>query len=327
MDVHFFISFAKFFLVLFGPPLAAKWVSRRFPSAKLGSRIVVFSWFLSILLSLVPVFLISWAGVEALGDAPIRGKAFNSSCSALVDQAADRHGLDRRLLAAVVEVESDCDPNALSDAGAKGYAQLMPVISEACGLEDAYDPAGNLDCGAWFLAHLVNKYDTRDLALAAYHAGEPAVDACDCVPGNWYYVEAVMVAYDRLATPAAGLVVSHPYGSHTWRVIGNGYHGGGEWPGRDLSAGECGVPVFAPIVGTVDKKGVDYLGNTYMVIRQGTVEVMLMHGDYTVNVGDSVTFSTRVGWDASNGFSSGCHTHLAIHISGRAVDPLPFIQE
>jgi hypothetical protein len=94
----------------------------------------------------------------------------------LAAAAARRHGLDPDLVMAVVSVESSFRPQAVSPKGAQGLMQLMPKTAEALGVEDALDPAQNLDGGARHLGQLLTVYGgdlTR--ALAAYNAGEGAV--------------------------------------------------------------------------------------------------------------------------------------------------------
>jgi len=91
--------------------------------------------------------------------------------------AADRHGLDRALLAAVVEVESGFQPKAVSPKGARGLMQLMPATAKRFGVTDPFDPEQSLDGGAQYLHWLLQRFQGRtDLALAAYNAGEGAVD-------------------------------------------------------------------------------------------------------------------------------------------------------
>jgi soluble lytic murein transglycosylase-like protein len=94
----------------------------------------------------------------------------------LAAAAARRHGLEPGLVMAVVSVESGFRPEAVSPKGARGLMQLMPKTAEALGVEDAFDPAQNLDGGARHLGELLTAYGgdlTR--ALAAYNAGEGAV--------------------------------------------------------------------------------------------------------------------------------------------------------
>jgi soluble lytic murein transglycosylase-like protein len=96
---------------------------------------------------------------------------------------ARRHGLDPELVVAVVSVESAFRPEAVSPKGAQGLMQLMPKTAASLGVEDAFDPAQNLDGGARHLGQLLTVYG-GDLAraLAAYNAGEAAVHRHGGVP-------------------------------------------------------------------------------------------------------------------------------------------------
>jgi soluble lytic murein transglycosylase-like protein len=101
----------------------------------------------------------------------------------LIEAAAARHDLDPVLLRALVAQESDYDPGAVSEDGAIGLGQLMPVVAIWCGVKNRFHRVENIECSARHLRVLLTKYggDER-LALAAYNAGEPAVDKCRCVP-------------------------------------------------------------------------------------------------------------------------------------------------
>ena len=70
----------------------------------------------------------------------------------LVEDAANRHGLDPKLLHALVAVESSYQSRAVSPAGAAGLAQLMPGTAADLGVRDRFDPADNLNGGAAYLA-------------------------------------------------------------------------------------------------------------------------------------------------------------------------------
>jgi hypothetical protein len=95
---------------------------------------------------------------------------------ALAAKVALRHGLDPDLVLAVVGVESGFRPEAVSPKGAQGLMQLMPETATALGVQDAFDPAANLDAGVRHLGSLLTLYG-GDVAraLAAYNAGEGAV--------------------------------------------------------------------------------------------------------------------------------------------------------
>ena len=94
--------------------------------------------------------------------------------SDLIDAAAARHGVDVRLVRAVVQVESAYRANARSKKGAKGLMQLMPQTARQYSVNNPYDPASNLDAGVKHLKSLLERFELK-LALAAYNAGEAAV--------------------------------------------------------------------------------------------------------------------------------------------------------
>ena len=104
---------------------------------------------------------------------------------ALLRAAARRHGLSPLLLRAVTRVESDFDPRDLSDKGARGLMQVMPETGARFGVsaERLFEPAANIAAGSAYLAWLLDRYHgDLDLALAAYNAGEGAVDQHRGIP-------------------------------------------------------------------------------------------------------------------------------------------------
>ncbi|HKP17183.1 MAG TPA: lytic transglycosylase domain-containing protein [Gaiellaceae bacterium] len=93
--------------------------------------------------------------------------------------------LDPALLAAVIYQESKFKTDARSDRGAVGLMQLLPDTAEGIAartggstfrVSDLYDPEINVRYGAWYLRHLLDKYRSERLALAAYNAGQANVD-------------------------------------------------------------------------------------------------------------------------------------------------------
>ena len=114
---------------------------------------------------------------EAESSEPLAAVPFGD----LIDAAATRHGVDVRLVRAVVQVESAYRPNARSRKGAKGLMQLMPQTARQYAVTNPYDPASNLDAGVKHLKSLLERFELR-LALAAYNAGEAAVRRFGGIP-------------------------------------------------------------------------------------------------------------------------------------------------
>ncbi|MFW5731148.1 MAG: transglycosylase SLT domain-containing protein [Desulfonatronovibrionaceae bacterium] len=92
------------------------------------------------------------------------------------------HGIDPHLIRAMIEVESGADPMAVSPAGAEGLMQIMPVTQQELGLEAPFEPESNIEAGTRYLKHLMNRFESLPLALAAYNAGPSAVDRHRGIP-------------------------------------------------------------------------------------------------------------------------------------------------
>ena len=89
----------------------------------------------------------------------------------LVAKASERYGLDPRLIAAVIKVESNFENIAESGKGAQGLMQLMPGTQQVLGVIDPFDPEANVDAGSRYLRQQLDRFGRLDLALAAYNAG------------------------------------------------------------------------------------------------------------------------------------------------------------
>lgn len=100
----------------------------------------------------------------------------------LFRSAAQKYGVDARLLASVAKHESSFNPKAVSPAGAQGLMQLMPGTARGLGVDDPFDPAQAIDGAARMLRSLLREFGRTDLALAAYNAGPGAVRRYDGIP-------------------------------------------------------------------------------------------------------------------------------------------------
>jgi soluble lytic murein transglycosylase-like protein len=93
-----------------------------------------------------------------------------------IRQAAALYQIPEQLVRAVIKVESDYDPRAVSYAGARGLMQLMPDTAERLGVKDIHDPRENIFGGVRYLRVLANMFNgDLELTVAAYNAGEQAV--------------------------------------------------------------------------------------------------------------------------------------------------------
>lgn len=147
-----------------------------------------------------------------------------------IEQAAARHNVDPNLVRAVVKVESNFNPNAVSRKGAMGLMQLMPSTARQLKVQDPFNPEQNVDAGVRHLKQLLENYggDIK-LTLAAYNAGAGAVARSSGVP---HYAET----------------------QNYVRRITNLYYGG-----ATFSTSE---PVREPVRVQRDARGVLYISNT-----------------------------------------------------------------
>lgn len=117
----------------------------------------------------------------------------------MISQISRKHGVDEKLVKALIQQESGFNPKAKSHCGAMGLMQLMPGTAKTLGVTDAFNPVQNVDGGVRHLKWLLSKYNGNTiLALAAYNAGSGAVDKYDGVPPypeTQNYVKKILANY------------------------------------------------------------------------------------------------------------------------------------
>jgi Transglycosylase SLT domain len=124
------------------------------------------------------------AALQALASSPSAKKRqlTPDGLRALVMRIAAKFGVPARLADALVTVESDYDPRAVSSKGAMGLMQIMPAVASLYGVDDPFDPVENLEAGMRHLRSLLDRFADRRVALAAYNAGEAAVSRYGGIP-------------------------------------------------------------------------------------------------------------------------------------------------
>ena len=112
-----------------------------------------------------------------------RKPLFSTPYDTVIAAESKRYGVDASLVSAVIRAESNYQPRAVSRKGARGLMQLMPATANRLALSRPFDPASNVRAGVRYLKELLDRFDHRpELVLAAYNAGENAVDTYGGVP-------------------------------------------------------------------------------------------------------------------------------------------------
>jgi soluble lytic murein transglycosylase-like protein len=137
---------------------------------------------------------------------------------------APEYGIDPRLVLALISVESNFNPRAESPANAHGLMQLLPSTARRFSVSDIRDPIQNISGGLAYLRWLLEYYSGKlRLALAAYNAGEHAVDHYEGIPPydeTRRYVLRILVKYRKYIHPVEPLPISAA-GYETVDVAGN----------------------------------------------------------------------------------------------------------
>jgi soluble lytic murein transglycosylase-like protein len=100
----------------------------------------------------------------------------------IIDRVSAAHDVSPELVRAVIKVESNYQERARSRKGAMGLMQLMPETARRFAVADPYNPRQNIEGGTRYLKTLLDRFPTVGVALAAYNAGEAAVERFRGIP-------------------------------------------------------------------------------------------------------------------------------------------------
>jgi soluble lytic murein transglycosylase len=106
----------------------------------------------------------------------------NGSVREIISRYASQFQLEEALVNAVIKVESDYNPRAVSRKGAQGIMQLMPQTARELDVRDPLSPEENIRGGTRYLRQMLDRFKDVDLALAAYNAGPSAVSRFGGIP-------------------------------------------------------------------------------------------------------------------------------------------------
>ena len=161
-----------------------------------------------------------------------------------ISKYSQKYGVDAAIIKAVIAVESCYNPNAVSPEGAQGLMQLIPETAARFGVADSFDSSQNIHGGTRYLSWLMKRYDgDLNKAIAAYNAGEGAVDKYQGIPPydeTQHYVQRVLSIYNRLS----GAPVALPVMRASLRTVGRNAAAPASL--RETSSGRVAVTYEAP---------------------------------------------------------------------------------
>ncbi len=123
------------------------------------------------------------AAAQTVGAAAGAPSAPAPSIDEIIERVAAEHGVETPLVHSVIRAESNYNAHAISPRGAQGIMQLIPATAKRFGVSNAFDPEENIQGGVRYLRFLLDYFNgDYPRAIAAYNAGEAAVDRYNGIP-------------------------------------------------------------------------------------------------------------------------------------------------
>ncbi len=113
----------------------------------------------------------------------------------VIKEIALKHGLPPALIKAIIKVESDFDPKAVSPAGALGLMQLKPITAQEVGIQNPFSPVENIEGGVKYLKKMLYQFGSLEKALGAYYLGPDRINDNINRPDVKKYIEKVLYYY------------------------------------------------------------------------------------------------------------------------------------
>jgi murein DD-endopeptidase MepM/ murein hydrolase activator NlpD len=263
----------------------------------------------------------------------------------LIQRVSFESGVPADVLAAIMEIESGGNPDAVSPAGAVGLMQVMPQFHSyrayKYGNGDLRDPYVNVRVAAEILAENYATYGDWDKAAAAYFGAIDAygniTNASDGISSGYQYVQRfrenrekyryVPAPSSDVAKPAASVITggqSYPVTQAYWAQADPSWYPstGGHHMGIDLAV-PLNTPLYAPFAGKVVHAGPMEGYGIAVMIDTGFGYLLLGHlNQANVRVGDMVRVGSQLGLSGNTGFSTGPHLHIEMRdYNGNYIDP------